>query len=277
VFINSIGVDTGQGISKNASVQLPRLLDHFSSSPAVLMSVRNDGAMKSAKMFGGDGVADWVLDLPDAGFFVPMTASKPPGHEYIGLNLACDMPDIRFRNGDPTHFVSAIADFIVRLSLTRPGVEFKLFQHVYSDVSILSMLLKELPDHLRRERVHVVGLSPGEEGALSIAHEYASCSAVVANRFHSAVVPIGMGVATVGIKTYPQVGHLFDDLSLGHWCVNGHDASALSDNLLGLVSGILNSLGGLEELPGAVDALSRRRKVAAQRVHDWLMDQGLTR
>lgn len=276
VFINSIGVDTGQGISMNAAAQLPRLLDHFSSSQEVLMSVRNDGAMHAAGSFGGEAVRDWVIDLPDAGFFMPITASKDSGHQFVGLNLACDMPEIRFANGDPTRFVAAVADFMTRLSLTYPDVEFKLFQHIYSDVSILSMLLMELPDHVRRERVHLVGLSPGEEGALSIAHEYASCSVVVANRFHSAVIPIGMGIATIGIETYPQVRHLFDDLSLSNWCVDGLDAGTLSDNLLRLVSGLCDSREVPEDFTRAVDSLSRRRATASQKVRDWLVGHGLT-
>lgn len=273
VFINSIGVDTEQGISTNARIELPRLVDYMASQPHRLLSVRNDGAADALRSISGRSGPGAFIDLPDAGFFLPDITHSVTDNRVIGINLACDMPDKRFRSGDRSLFVQAISVTITELHSRHPDMVFRFVPHMYSDYAILADLLESLPDRLRRESFEVVGQKRG--GAVDIARAYAGCVCVIANRFHSAVVPVGMGVPTVGICTYPQVSKLFTDLGLPEWCVDGHDTTTLSWRLGTLVDLVLRS--NRESLPfiECMRRLRSRREVAAQTVADWLRGSGL--
>lgn len=273
VFVNSIGVDTEQGISTNARTELPRLVNYMSSQPHRLLSVRNDGAADAVRSLVGEVSAQALVDLPDAGFFLPNIMRTVTEPRVVGINLACDMPDLRFAGGDRTRFVQAVGGAITELHGRHPEITFRFVPHVYSDYSILASLLEFLPDRMRRESVEVVGQRRG--GAVDIARAYSECLCVIANRFHSAVVPIGMGVPTVGISTYPQLSKLFSDLGLPDWCVDGHDLTELGRQLSTLVGLVLRSNG--ESLPfgECVRRLQSRRAAAAQTVADWLRGSGL--
>lgn len=271
IFINSIGVDISQGISDNAALELPRLFRYLVNSPKVLVSVRNDGTIESLSQLAGKEITDSTVDLPDAGFFVPKPAVMETNLVFIGINLACDMPELRFRDGDPELFLNQIGEFITRMCQFDDRIRFKFFQHIFSDLSVQARLLELLPDKVRRERAYVVGLHPDEEGALLIVREYATCAVVVANRFHSAVVPIGMGIPTIGISNYPQIARLFEDLSLSDRCINGHDTERLADNLYKAIVSVFHSPNIHQKCQDVVHMLKSRRQQASEVLRNWLM------
>jgi polysaccharide pyruvyl transferase WcaK-like protein len=60
---------------------------------------------------------------------------------------------------------------------------------------------------------------------------YGRADVVMAMRFHGNVVPLGIGVPTVGIGTYPKIRDLYHKLGLDDWLVLA-DTGELSDRLL---------------------------------------------
>ena len=269
VFVNSIGVDTEQGISAAARVQLPLLIDYLSTSGRTLLSVRNDGAMDTLRGFVGQENLQKVVDLPDAVFFIPGLRRVDTQHHVIGVNLACDMPDRRFATVERGNLVSAVASAVERFMSRSDDAILRLVPHMYSDFSILSELLEKLPDEIRRERVQFLGYTPGIEGAREIADAYAGCSVVVANRFHSAVIPLGLSIPTVGISNYPQLSKLFNDLNLVDFLVDGHDSQNLSRRISDALE-LADAPASAEHLAATVRTIGERRGSAAVQISHWL-------
>jgi len=277
VFFNSLGVDAGQGISPNAYAEFPRLIAHLTLSETTLVSVRNDGAIQQVTDLCGEDAAIQVIDLPDAAFFlrdVVTTRESFVSNDrgtIVGVNLACDMPDVRYARGDSNNFLDAIASAITLVCQFVPDAQFRMFAHVFSDYAILADLLDRLPDTIRREAVEVYGCAPNNRGALATAAGYADCSMVIGTRFHSNVVPIGHGVPSVGLDTYPQVRRLFNDLGLSDWCIDGHDTENLAESLVATTRSILESLDSAgTRVANVRQILGVRRAAAAKALQDWL-------
>lgn len=271
VLINSMGVDTEQGISNAARDQLPPLLDYLTCSGRTLLSVRNDGAMETLRSFVGQEVIEKVVDLPDAVFFVPGLKRHNPPKLVIGVNLACDMPEKRFSTVGRSQFVGALVEALEKILLADTEACLRLVPHMYSDFSILAELLERLPDEIRRERIEFHGYAPGIPAARQIAEAYAGCSVVLANRFHSAVIPVGMSVPTVGISNYPQMSKLFRDLQLLDFLVDGHNPLNLSTRISAALERA-TSVDYVGHFETTRRVLQSRRTAASSRIQLWLSE-----
>jgi polysaccharide pyruvyl transferase WcaK-like protein len=241
------------------------------------VSVRNDGAILQISDLCGAEATTHVTDLPDAAFFLGDRFVSNEGDTIIGVNLACDMPELRYARGDSSCFLDAVASAMTFVRDYVPDVRFRMFAHVFSDYAILADLLGRLPDAVRRESVEVYGYAPNNQGALATAAGYAGCSMAIGTRFHSNVVPIGLGIPSLGLDTYPQVQRLFTDLDLSDWCIDGHNIDTLATSLVATTRSILESLDGARSRVANVrQVLGQRRATAAQSLRDWLSTNGIT-
>ncbi|MBL8483221.1 MAG: polysaccharide pyruvyl transferase family protein [Rhodocyclaceae bacterium] len=217
VYFNALGVDPGQGVPQSSLSRFRTFLDKLLANERYLVSVRNDGAACTLQNYLGETYARAVARVPDAGFFVPApaAAAKPPGTLRIGINVASDMPEARFRNfgSDATAgFAREMATAIMTLAAAQPASQFVLFPHIFRDIDIIFQVIAQLGDRLRRTRLAVAPYGSGDAAALAALSLYASCDAVLAMRFHANVCPLGMGVQTLGLNCYPQIANLYREL-----------------------------------------------------------------
>jgi len=218
VFFNALGVDPGQGVPEVSLARFTAFLDTLLGSDRFLVSVRNDGAHATLRHYLGAAHAKAVHHIPDGGFFVsaPMPVAKPEGILRIGLNVANDMPETRFRNfaaeGGEIGFVREIAAAMTAIAERFPQVEFVFFPHIFRDIEISSHVIRHLGDRLRRTRLSVAPYGSGDAAARATLAIYGSCDLVLAMRFHANVCPLGMGRQTLGLTGYPQISALYAEL-----------------------------------------------------------------
>jgi polysaccharide pyruvyl transferase WcaK-like protein len=218
IYFNALGVDPGQGVPNSSLNRFTKFLDTLLASDQYLVSVRNDGAKGTIQRYLGEKYANAVHHVPDGGFFVPIPppADKSPGVIRVGINLASDMPETRFRgftdHGGIAGFAKEIAETIMQLAVVQPTTEFVLFPHIFRDVSIINDVIGFLSDRLRRTRLAIAPYGSGDEAANTALSIYASCDLVLAMRFHANVCPLGMGKETLGLACYPQINNLYTEL-----------------------------------------------------------------
>jgi asparagine synthase (glutamine-hydrolysing) len=214
---------------------------------SIYVSVRNDGSRKTARKLLGQTISDKLKVFPDGGFFARSDGShnvNPLQDEMrIGINIAGDMMDRRFGSAARTEsFFDTFSDLLAGLATEFETLRFVFFAHIFRDFSPISNILERLPDCVRRTRIEVPVHSVGLGRGLEILDSYKTCNLVLGNRFHANVCPIGLGVPTVGLVNYPQVGYLYEELSLEHRKVVISD-SQFGQPLMNLVRGSLSNEG----------------------------------
>lgn len=228
VFFNALGLDAGQGLGLHSEARFRAFLDFVLAAPQFLVSLRNDGSWNTAQRLFGANYAARIGLLPDGGFFAPVPdakaqhiASRDP---IIAVNLACDMGDIRFTgfglSGGMAEFANEMAAALGDILAVEGRCKLVFVPHVYHDLDIIALVLRALPDRLRRTRVSVAEFGSGPETAEAILALYQQAELVLGMRFHANVGAIAAGSATLGLKTYPQIGLLYEDIGVPEQAVD---------------------------------------------------------
>ena len=213
-FFNSIGVDSGQGISPNAS-NFGMYMKALLREENFFVTVRNDGAQKTLKNhldFNSD-----ILELPDHGFF-SLTDNKVSGIEnsysaekVLALNFAADMPKSRFVN---LSYDEQLAGIIRILNIAIPAHfnSLVVVPHTHSDFKPICDLIERLPDKLVRENLKIASLSTSYNSHDDTLKSYFDADLIISNRFHSNIISIVLGKKFMPLINYPQIRSLFGGL-----------------------------------------------------------------
>jgi hypothetical protein len=209
-FFNSLGVDDGQGLSENAKTNFEDYLTRLMSQENAFVSVRNDGA--SEAILSNFRMSALPTVIPDHGFFVFNHQDLKPGvREDLVINLANDMPEIRFRKVSQESFLESLALSVSKLV----GVEFSrivLVPHIYRDFDVIEKFMRFLPDRIARESVEVSSLDTGSVFSSSKFSPYLGAKLVLGTRFHANVCALSLGVPLLPIVSYPQIEKTFSKL-----------------------------------------------------------------
>ena len=274
VFFNSLGIDSGQGVSKNARY-FPSYLEELLKDENFFVTVRNDGALQNL-----EDALGWKAEikcLPDHGFFAFDDAATDQGisETEVAINLAGDMPQIRFSNASIQEQIAAIAQGII--SLDEAGLKkFTIVPHIWKDLEVALELLKCLPDRLVRENVQVAALTTGQDYSPASKFEaYRRSSFVIAARFHANVAALASGKKLLPICNYPQISRLLDFLpnpwafarldsgDLGNWSKSMVETAQASDERYRIFS------------TKVMDSLRADRQKIATDLTSWLKSHGL--
>jgi polysaccharide pyruvyl transferase WcaK-like protein len=215
VFFNALGCDAGQGVTENTVRRFNTFLELVLESRKCLVTVRNDGAHPTLRQHVPAALADRVTTIPDGGFFLETADPGPkPTKRRIGINLACDMPEVRFANfpGGFDTFCDEFAALLGAVAAADPEVDFVFFPHIYSDMKIISAVLGKMGDRLRRTRTSCAPYLTGATGARAIFAQYRHCDLMLGMRFHANVCALALGIPTIGLVNYPQVQFLYEEL-----------------------------------------------------------------
>lgn len=265
VFLNALGVDSGQGVTDLSLSRFKSFLDVLLGSEQYLLTIRNDGASQTLAKYVSTEVADKVSVLPDGGFFAEFDRGEAyfvSANTLVGINLACDMEGIRFgRLGSPDGYPEFCKEMAKSMEavLAENDVTLVMFPHIYSDLRIITDVVYGLSDRLRRTKIMVASYSVGPGGADRIFGGYRQCDLIVGMRFHANACPIGMGKPTIGINSYPQIEYLYEELEYPNGCIDVSRAG-FAEPLASRVSEVIQSPAALS---GEINTI--RGKLHAQR------------
>ena len=214
IFINSVGLDIAQGISKNARMNLPKLLKILGDNPNVFLSLRDDGSLANMHKLCEGAVPENLHILPDSGYLAITRSSigTKPSQKKLVVNLASDMPHLRY--GPPPaqsmeNFAKKFARVLTGLLESKLIDEIVFTVHIINDLDIVAQVIMNIPEKYRRLRLRITSYRMDETGGNEILEEYASACLVLSTRFHGNVVSLGSGITVLGINTYPQIAGYF--------------------------------------------------------------------
>jgi polysaccharide pyruvyl transferase WcaK-like protein len=270
VVFYSLGMDIARGVNEDRVNKFRKFLDHLLSSNKILISVRNDGTMDNVKILLGDEYASRIYQVPDGGFFTVVKdfyhPELPDAGQVIGINLAGDMPDFRFRNtgnvvlsrlerllGDRLGYGRqkaakiSTAQFLVDFAALmneclgqHNDLGLVLIPHIYKDMNIISQFMSRLPSYVNRRRVTVAPYLHGQSAQDYIFDLYRKCNLIMGMRFHASVCGIGLNVPTIGLVTYPQIEHLYRTLGISDKALKVNEGG-FEKKLLTLIDESLNN------------------------------------
>lgn len=238
IFFNSLGVDPGQGASIQSLNKFRNFLDVLIER-GDFISVRNDGAMRTLSDLVGEKYLEYVIDAPDAGFFLETgpTNIYYKNKKYIAVNVATDMGEVRFDEGNGKlgyqEFVNEFMVFLRTFFNKYSDYELVFVPHIFRDISFINDVLEKLDDEIRRKRITVAPLLHGDDSFKDVMCIYDSARLVLGGRFHANVCSFGLGTPVIGLVNYIQIENLYKDINSSSFVnVSKRD---FSKELLGLV------------------------------------------
>lgn len=256
IIFNCIGTTMAKGASKNTIKKFKNFIDYCIHSKKILFTVRNDGSLELIKTLYGDEYAKKVIKVPDGGFFI-----KPKefhhseiafsGENYIAVNIASDMPDIRFsgKNGLITknEFILKFGEFINIILNKYENYRIVFIPHIFKDYELISEISNYIEDKLLRTRVSCAPCLNGTitDGLYNF-DLYKNAKLAIGMRYHANVCPIGMNVPTIGICTIEPHIKLYEDIGLSNRCIKANEIG-FEKKLLSLTEYALKNLDELKE------------------------------
>jgi len=213
ILFNALGVDPGQGATKNCINRFTNFLDLLIERNDYI-SIRNDGAKKAIIDYIGEKYLHSIQYTPDAGFFIDTKNATDyyNSKEYIAINIATDMDNIRFSNLSYDEFLVTFKRFIIKFIKEYDNFEIIFVPHIFRDMSFINDILNILDDDIRRTKISVAPLLHGKESFNEVMSIYKGAKFVLANRFHANVCSIGLGIPTIGLINYRQIEELYNEL-----------------------------------------------------------------
>lgn len=241
VFFNAVGVDDGQGVSKTAEKNFPEFFSAIYSLGKNLITVRNDGSLETLNNHFNITNTMEIESIPDHGFFAFENTKNLPirnnsGKLNIGINLAQDMQQLRFPNGKQ--------DFLKSLHKTVEKLDFErifLIPHIHNDVAILQEFMSLFPDKIIREKITICTVGSDSDSQETLIRTYYKLNLMFAMRFHANVLPISLGVPTIGLNSYPQIRKLYGEINLEEWCLAIENNKFFEQQLTNAVKEFLES------------------------------------
>lgn len=249
IFFNALGVDPGQGASKSSIDKFRKFIKVIDKNKG-LITVRNDGAISNLEEYVGKDILQYIEEIPDGGFFINNYIENRDadisGRVKIGINVASDMPHVRFKNFEngSTDFSKEFAQAITEVFKKTDNCEFVFFPHIFKDLEIINEIINYLPDELRRRNLTVHEYSSGDRAAIRAFNAYKRCDLILGTRFHSNVCAISMNKKVVGLCNYMQIENLYKGLNYEEGLIDVRNpgfSKLLEENILKVLSNELDS------------------------------------
>jgi len=277
IFINSVGVDDGQGIGKAAKENFGEFINHFANSSRNFLSVRNDGSFNVMKRFLSPGNWGKCYEIPDHAFFTKWKIA-PKNHLssrfILGINLAIDLERLRFKSFDnnPEKFLEKFAITLNRLCREYDELEIRLIPHMYSDIKAFAFLLEKMQDEYRRERVTISDLDCRENSEVFL-QAYSGLNGLIAMRFHSHVFGIVNKIPLFSLNSYSQINKLLENYGLER--IDNYnfreEYEKLESKLTSFVHSLNDDKNRFEGYQQFLIDIEEKREIAGRALRDWLI------
>ena len=217
-FFNALGVDSGQGISKNAQMHFREMIDAINSREDNILSVRNDGSEEQLLQLNALADYFWV---PDGGFYIETGEFAVQEPKNLVINVASDMPNIRFNSnkGDSIEFARRMANYITKIHKIVGFKKIIFTQHVIGDLGLINTIISMIDEKIRREIIEVSSYGMKKSNFDEIISIYKSASLIIAQRFHANIVAMRLEKPVIGLSNYPQISNLYKELDSSNYCV----------------------------------------------------------
>lgn len=221
-YFYALGVDPGMGVTDEGVSKFMEWVEYLKSKDNFHLSTRNDGAHKTLKKYFQEGFDNYFSHLVDGGFLVDTDKItyeiKDQTFEYIGINVAGDMLDIRF-DGEVSYneFIKEFSSHLNEILKENDSYKILLIPHIFRDYKVVFDILDAVNDTYRRERIDVAALSQGDSGMIDVINSYNKCSIVLANRFHSNVIGLILKKNVLGLYNYRQIKDLYEEIELDNY------------------------------------------------------------
>lgn len=230
VTFYGLGCDATRGMMQESAKAKCRRFLETAYERDFLFSLRNDGSRQILEDNLGAAYVDHMPVVADGGLFArPLPARTEmlyPAQKLVAINLAGDIPDIRFgplgvsdRGDGEEAFVQKISELSCALLGAEAGVRVVFVPHLHSDLSLITKVLERMPDEYRRRHVSVAPYLNGGDNWSEIFDIYRQAHLVIGMRFHACVVAVGQGTPTLGIATHHKVRGFFDGMDLQEDCI----------------------------------------------------------
>lgn len=242
-LITSVGCIPHKNVPPGNIEKFRRFLDEVNLCDNILISVRNDGSVKSLIDNIGSKYLNNISEVLDNGFFYDSKVKDKILSEdkYIAINITEDQIKMKSEIRDEIDkdkylkSLSKVVNYICNdLNM---GVVF--VPHIYSDIKAVSELIDYLDKFLVRKYLSVAPYMQGDKAANKIFSIYKKSELVIGTRFHSNVCSLSMGVPTIGIAALDRVIHMYDSIGLKNNIVmiDGE----MSENLISKIDKIINN------------------------------------
>lgn len=270
----ALGLDIGQGYSENTHKKFKVFLDYLIEKPnQYFVSLRNDGAFKNLRLLYGDIYDKCLVKLPDAGFFAEsrnLIQAEIGNKSYVVINIAGDMIEkrfLKFENGIDG-FIDTFSGFVDWM-ITAFKMDVIFVPHIYRDLEIIYKILNKMTDSSRRRHTTVSAYVTGDNGFEYIHNIYKHATLVLANRFHSNIFGISLGIDTIGLVNYPQIENLFDELESNHFC-SIYEAVGI-DDLKKMVELALINTGEISlDFSRSMEVVKQQSEIGYQKLNNFI-------
>ena len=209
LFFNALGFDIRQGHTDQNARRFRSFLDSLLRRPRTVVSFRNDGSAHNFTQVYGE-FDDRIQIIPDGGFFLADLGIHPMPR-CVGINLAADMPHIRFEHLPYERFIENI-QMVIEILAREEHCHFRLFPHISKDYKPILDLLDVLDDRVTKFNLEVMPYRTGQGSEIDFFRSYAECELVAGMRFHSVVCAYGLGRTVVPLDSYPRIHHVFREI-----------------------------------------------------------------
>jgi polysaccharide pyruvyl transferase WcaK-like protein len=272
-----LGCDATRGIREDTAEKIRRWLDAALETGRATFSLRNDGTQALLADALGADYAGRMEVIPDGALFAEPGGAGAAGGDCVVVNVAGDMPDVRFA-GRSAEFAQALAAEIEGLLAAHPECRCHLAPNVHSDLGLIAQCLAAMDDRLRRTRVSVGAYDAGPEGWRTAYGAHRGARAAVAMRFHANVVSVGLGVPTTGLSSHHKVVGFYREMGLADRCVecapeHGREALAAAFRQAGADLQPAAAARARKRQRLVRDAARAKLKAYHGRLGEWLMGQ----
>lgn len=281
ILFNCIGASIEKECNEFIVDRFRKFLDIICRNPHYLVSVRNDGSYELLNKLYNNEYRSGLLRVPDGGFFTKCEnwydiCEVDKNFINIAINLAGDMPEVRFEGGeiyrDVENFIIEFSETCNKLLYDHPNYRLVFIPHIYSDLEIIYKVISKLNDVFIRTRIVCTGLYNGAAtDGLKAFYVYKNCDLVLGMRYHSNVVPIGMNIPTIMLGTYEPHIKLYDDLGIPDRCLHVNLRRSFSTDLTGAIEdAIRNREKYVDENQLINEKLKNDNDIYMKKIVNWL-------
>jgi polysaccharide pyruvyl transferase WcaK-like protein len=270
-FFNALGVDAGQGVSKEAESNFKTMILSLMEREKNLLTVRNDGSLNTLDSLTGISEKSNLFSIPDGGFFIDKIA-KTTNEKTLVINVAADMEKIRYKTetGGVSNFIRLMAQYVNEMQKLNDFDQIIFTQHVIGDLSLITSIMNLIDERIKRHTVAISSYGMNSCNTEELIKIYSNASLILGQRFHANVVGLTQRRPTIGLNTYPQILKLYEELESAEYCAKLESDSDLS-NLIELSNlAISNPDGFMKNLNFQLDKMYENTKVKHATIAKWI-------
>ena len=191
-------------------------------------TVRADGSLARLESTLEQSNHDYVVELPDPGFFIETDQEFDPSvfeRDYAIVQLASDNYHARIGDDEKTlEFFRDMSKYVDWLYEKGVAVVFAIHTHV--DVAAVSKIYETMDKKSMRLGTMMTGMWNLMDANRYFRY-YEKAAFVVGMRGHAVICGTGLGVPTIAIDTHPKVGGFMKEIGMSDYAIDPHNPDFL--------------------------------------------------